>query len=815
MQIIRPYGQSRSANHEEERVRKLLDKEKSLHDIADFSEQHAELIIAHWVSVIDKIARKPRQSKSGKQNRNEKNAGATLVQYNLREALRRAAWEVISTTLPSCDHERQEYLEALWRFKIHPYGAKPPAPPTPPRPGEKSTAPGDIKGRWYKRFVGEIEPDHVTDSVAKNAVEQIRQHLYHNELRLGEDTKAHREGKIPAQAKSIRDNVLKRHRSKPDWAKSDEQAYAAYDVAAAIHAAATQAAATQAATKVVTNKKHADKPQKIKRNHAGKCLFEHWAKIFRLPDGTVMNVAQALQEKPQLFALHQAVKGGYARLLKHTKKTNASLLKTLPKNMDELYRLIGHQVQNRDLASLVQLGKVIYYREAKNETGVIEKETCDIEHSRFWGSDGQAEIKRNEAFVRVWRHGIGQANLTLANWAFMKKPLDRDILGGDNALDPALKQDNFDATLFDEKAALIFGNDADLFTGDRKATLEAAFKGMSALRHAAFHFKRRKIFLTELEEKLPEAAKNTPGIEKLWLETTAKRAERLIATLQGAHALHYFTQSQVQALIHAISADQSSHLPLPRFSRVLERHGNIRAQLQPPLPPTANRNDLEQNPAQKCQYITLKLLYERAFRPWLETISTDQLQRWITAALKRTTNQAKRMNAKGDADKLLLIAARAEQLPRLNPDEDIRQFFFNLAAATASEMRVQRGYASDAEAAQEQAEYIDELLCDVLALAFQDYLVEAKFGWTLDLNHKAPLPEAPHSAIDKLTLPASNVTPRPWQQVLYFLLHLMPVGEVSQLLHQLAKWEITAGRVTALLPKEKQLIEALQYTMKC
>jgi hypothetical protein len=800
MQIIRPYGQSRTSNQ----VRELVDKEKKPHDIADFAEQHAELIIAHWVSVIDKIARKPKQGKVGKQTGKTKDAGPTLVQYDLREKLGIAAWAVIKTKLPQ-DSNRQPYFDALWRFKIHPYGATRPTQQPAPNPTTPSRAPPEIKGRWYQRFVGDIEPQNVTSQAATTVIEQIRQHLDHNELRLGDNTNQHRIGKIPAQAKSISGNVLKQHRHESIWTPSDKDEYKANDVAAAIYDTASN----------LVNPQFSAKSHKIQLGHAGKCLFEHWAKVFVTAEGSVMNIAQAQQDKPGLLALHQAVKDGYSRMLKHTKKTDAALLATLPKTMAQLYQLIDYQAQNRDLASLVQLGKVLYYCDDVDKATALEK-------SRFWGSDGQAEIKRAEAFVRVWRHVIGQANLTLANWASMQQTFNGDILGTIKSLGLVTDQNNFDAVKFDQNVALIFGNDADLFAIDdtqRKATLQSAIKGMIDLRNAAFHFKARSMFLKALEEKLPSSASSTTGIANLWRAAAEKRTQRLIATIEGAHALHYFTQAEVQQLINALSADNRSHLPLPRFSRVLERHGNIQSNRHTSsLPPTANRNDLEQNPAQKCQYITLKLVYERAFRPWLESVSTTQLQEWITAALKRTTDAAVNMNAKGDADKKLLITARAEQLPLPQAGEDIRQFFFNLSAATASEMRVQRGYESDATAAQAQAEYIDELLCDVVALAFQAYLSQHQFSWLLALQPNTPLPEAPRCAIDKISLPATNIAAHAnneaWQQVLYFLLHLMPVGEVSQLLHQLAKWEITAGRVQSIDATEKERLDALQYTLK-
>ena len=88
------------------------------------------------------------------------------------------------------------------------------------------------------------------------------------------------------------------------------------------------------------------------------------------------------------------------------------------------------------------------------------------------------------------------------------------------------------------------------------------------------------------------------------------------------------------------------------------------------------------------------------------------------------------MNAKGDETGSKVIAARAADLPKPSAGSDIIDFFFDLSAATASEMRVQRGYESDSEKAREQAEYIDHLLCDVVILSFSQYFsgAEAQLG---------------------------------------------------------------------------------------
>jgi hypothetical protein len=799
MQIIRPYGQSYTEENNHLYQRRLLDKGRKAHNIPQFAEGHDELVIAQWISVIDKIARKPK----GKDK-------PTLWQCQLREDLGWAAWLELRNKLCLDNAERTKYLQALWRFKVHPYGI--------PQDDDFKNDTNASKGRWYQRFVGDIELEAVTDEVAKTVAERIAQHLYENELRLGMD-KPRQFGKIPAQSESIRDNVLKPHRATQDWTTADEQEYAAAgDVAAAIHSEAS--------------KRTKDK-KAVRLEIAGRCLFDHWAKVFLNPtDGKVMDIKQANAAKPGLFALHLAVKDTYTRILKHHHKKDDAILRSLPADMEKLYTLVGNKQQNRDLAGLVQLGKVIYYtdaekaekqKEAEKQAGIPNAPSVpptpeEVQNSRFWGSDGQAEIKRAEAFVRVWRHVIGQANLTLASWASMQQPFKGDILGDGGTHQTVTGKKNFDAALFDKNIALVFGTSAHLFTTDdslRKAAIKSAISGMIALRNTALHFRSRTNFLAALEDlpnanNLDWALLETP-IKKLWETANKKRTHRLLATLQGAHVLHFCNQKETQQLVDTLS-NNSSNLPLPRFLRVLLRNENTNAKTG--LPSTVNRSSMEEFPAIKCQYITLKLLYERAFRPWLEKHTTaSDLNYWIDKALERTTKAAKDLNAK-DADKRLLVKARAENLPRPQTGEDIRKFFFILSAETASEMRVQRGYESDADKAREQAEYIDDLLCDVMAWAFTRYLHQNKLDWLLKRDAKAPLPTTPLSDIGGIRQPAAKATPKPWQPVLYFLLHLMPVGEVSQLLHQLAKWEITACKGQTLDTEEKQRLDALQYTLK-
>jgi hypothetical protein len=262
-----------------------------------------------------------------------------------------------------------------------------------------------------------------------------------------------------------------------------------------------------------------------------------------------------------------------------------------------------------------------------------------------------------------------------------------------------------------------------------------------------------------------------------------------------------------------LTQETVTELPLPRFSRVLKQAKNAwdeDATIR--LPKPANRRALEV-PARLCQYTVLKLIYERPFRSWLQSSSAETISAWIERAVARMTAAAKAENARGDPVAEKVIAARAAVLPKPPPGGDIRDFFFGLSAASASEMRVQRGYQSDGEKARKQAEYIDHLLCDVMILSFGSYLSELKLDWALDIDPGQPLPEHCISSVDTLQTALRDHSAEDWQAALYLALHLLPVESVGRLLHQLFKWEITAGRDAELTREDKAQLRQLVVAM--
>lgn len=814
MRIVRPYGSSRTKPNENGLRRVLVEKtpERAEHELPDFALSHDELVIAQWISTIDKIARKPAGGKK-----------PSDAQRSLRHKLGNVCWLRLTEGdhLPGAAGEERSFLSDLWWFKIHPYGPKE-DDPRPRRDGTRPPPP-NVEGRWYKIFAGDFAPEELDAHELAEIAARIEKHLYHSEYRLGENATPRLKGKVAARAASISANVLGRSDIRAADFDPSLVDIAAYrqpgDPASAIYRTACELE---------------QKRKRVSLAVAAKILFEHWGKVFCDPKSRQpMNINDARETYPGMFALHTKLKFCYGRLLKRTRKDthehrkqapgSRKLSTLLPRMLEEAFKLSDKQVANAELGHLIRLGKIVYYTASEGNAdrpGAIRDDwPASVDNSRFWTSDGQSEIKRAEAFVRIWRHALVLAGLTLKDWVSMRVAFEEDILGGNqNKLNEALEPRRFDHAHFERKLLLLFGNRGSTFVLSTDIACLEFLRGMieatANLRHAAFHFKGRGQLLDELSKlptRFPDQVRE--AAQQVWRADTADRTARRKTVLRAAHVEHFLTAGQLAQAFGMLAAHSSAELPLPRFTRVLQRaedawsgDGKIR------LPQPVNRSSLEAQ-ARLCQYTVLKLIYERPFGSWLRSQRADVISRWIDDAVGRATEAAKRMNAKGDETGRKVIAARAADLPKPSTGSDIIDFFSDLSAATAGEMRVQRSYESDGEKAREQAEYIDHLLCDVVILAFNRYLTEVKLDWLLDLPPEQAASAQPICVLDDLQSEEPAFDADEWQTALYLLLHLTPVESVGRLLHQIAKWNITASRDSEQPLEEKTRLRRLCETM--
>ena len=778
--IVKPHGRSETAFDGIGALRRKLRRHvdgrpaDDLTDMAPFAESHPELVVAQWVSAIDKIARKP---KSGKK--------PTSEQRRLREMLGRAAFDLLERERLLDLSGKRDALERQWRRKIHPYGA-----------GDDDKTHGREKGRWYVRFAGGREPGAIDDEAAEEIVRKVRDHLHGAQYRIGGARPDKRQGLIAARAESIAAGaaVLPDGFSGGDslWSDRDKGDYAAAgDVAYAIRDAAAKRDAD-------VRKGNGKRRSAFALRDAAPVLFAQYGRLFRDGGGSVLPIAGACAARPGLFALHGAVKDAYTRILKKHRKE--SVARVLPADMGALFRLVEKKADNRDLAALLRLGKAIHYAAtpplgADAPGNAVDDWPADVSRSRYRTSEGQSEIKRNEAFVRVWRNTVTLAARTAKDWADPHGQA-RDIL-------MKAKQavgERFDADAYRAKLPLLFGDRAGLFESEsddafRRSVLRLALEGWAGLRHSSFHFKGRGGFVRALKsgfEGVDDRA--VSAARALLARDTEERHARLVETLRAAHVEHYFGQAKLDALVAAVLAGGPPQAPLPRFRRVLDRAE--KAWRSKPfllrLPPPGNRAALEK-PGRLCRYTVVKALYERAFPAWLEERDHAALNAWIKRAAARATEAARKINEDEHA------VARAAGLISLGEGDGIAKFVDRLAGETATELRVQRGYGSDSEQARKQAKYIDDLRCDVVGQAFEAWLKEAGLAWALDDLGDGPLPEAKPGALEAAPGPASESSgeAEDWEGVLYFLLHLVPVDAVNRLQHQLRKWTVLEGKPSA------------------
>lgn len=823
MRITKPYGRThveRDPSGATKRVLRLRSAPYLERDIEQFALTHDELVIAQWVSTIDKISTKPR----GKN-------GPTEEQRWFRRHLGDAAWLLLvqEKHLAGAEHPaRLEGLKKLWASKIEPYGSVPYKP-------SKFKPPPSTKGRWYIRFAGDCS---IADASVSDIARQIQVHLYQSGFRLGSPVPKRGGGHISVRAKSITGNVARSNNSSAGsligWTAADCARYTlAGNVAQDIRVAAEKRERKEdgAATTLLTH------------DIAGQVLFRHYARLFPAANGGALTITQARESQPGLFHLHLAVKDCYARILKRPRKEkNASpqgtearapagqrpspdknkdtrdkrsaLFMRLPTSMEGLFALIENKIANRDLNALVRLGKVIHYEAswrgrlesttpldangvADQTNAVSQNWPTDVTSSRYWTSQGQSEIKFNEGFVRVWRHTVAIASRTLVDWADPKRRIEAPNV--DILLQGAIKDATgakFDADGYTHKVPLLFGNRSSLFeNGDDefgKEVLRFALEGLAGLRHNSFHFKGLGAFVDALVQLTPSTSQRClDAVRNLWSEDRTSRARQQIETMSAARFDYFFDTGQAQKLIEAVSPLDAGTIPLPRFNRLLERAQNAWSEGENRLgfPSPANRVAME-NPALLCQYTALKLVYEHAFRAWLQLCSPSVLNSFIARAIARTTSAARELNAAEDVDWRDLIVARAAHIGRLGDDDSVETFFFNLSAETASEMRVQRGYESDPDKAREQSVYIDKFKCDVVALAFDAFLQAECLDFVLTLAADAAVPNTPLCDLSSLAPTEADVEPQSWQPALYFLMHLVPVDDVGKLLHQIRKSDV-------------------------
>ena len=781
MRLVRPYGSS--ATNRDDGRRMLLRPKYSADDArvpGVYLESNGKAIMGFWASVIDKIFRKPKKGSPAEQQR------------KLREQLGNAAWPRVEQKLieAGVDNPPKEQWRKLWDRRIHPYNSD----------GRKSD---DSRkrdnnprykqqyqlGAWYAVFAGNVEPGELGEDDFRKIAEKIESHLYSNALPFSNrGGKSKPMGRIEAMASAVEKSVCYYREDDNTWSRQDEEEY-------------IKRAGTDLAEDIWNKAKGEDGTQnKPKFSHAASVLHKTYGNIFTDKEkGTTLSIVEAREgEHKHLFALHQAIKNAYRNMLKDSRAGTEARAKRIPKNWKELTSLLNNKRNNREINKTIRLGRVIHYTAGEQgSNNVIEwinenRDSEVLKNSRYWFSEGLAEIKRNEALVRAWRHVITMGTQTLKDWTGVTETDPLLYSKGEEKKRKA--EQRFCDKRYENKVELLFGKDnghelfCKKYDSEKKFNMQEAFiDGWALLRHSSFHFRNIEDFIKEIEENLPVNEEFTTAAKDLWEQDQEARKERLAEILTAAHLNIYATKEQAIKYLSACIKESTEEIPLPKFVRILQRAQNAWQAAGIKLPKKPSQLDYDTDKWLLCQYTALKLLYERAFSHWLVNKSHTDINSWIKQATDRATRAARKIN------KDEMAVARAADLVRLDKDDNnpIQTFMSILFAETAAEMRVQSGYEANPAEAKKQAKYIEDLRCDIIVLAFHEYVTKKGFKWLLPEKASPISPELKLAEIlPEHSNEKSNSDVTEWMQKLYALVHLVPVEEVSTLIHHLKRYHI-------------------------
>lgn len=791
-------------------------KEPIQENLSHYAKTDPDLLIRQYISAIDKVISKPTEIGRFTETKTEIQA-VTEDWYSHREALGASCWTLLEKRLRDTGLENTVLasLRPTWRWKLHPYAVEETAnedivrirrnfKAAEKRAGKekKHFKPIYKKGRWYDVFWAldaSGNPDFPT------IAEKISRHLFEQEITLGpkparvgpveqkprqgRDKKVSGIGLIEKRASSIESSVYPSAsdvgKLAADWSSADEEKYSKGDIAPKIFGIA---------------KAKEEKRGRLTTSDVGKLLYQNYADVEL---NKHHNVAEN-EEFKGLLALHQAVKEFYKSKIRTSKRgrddAQGKLSEVLPRNNKKLFELLVQQDENGHINNLIRQGRNVFYQTmaaaAHTTTGTPLLPNIDFA-THFRTSNGQAEIKRSEAFVRVWRSVISQAGRTAKAWA------DPDGAKGDVFEEQPIQDltgNLFNQTNYRAKLDVLFGDKAECFKSNRSIdesnVLQAALRIGQRLRRVA-HFYDRKSFVKEIEGsiKQDETTDSTKvSIQKLVNTDWADLDKRLIDDLEGVR-LHDFSDSkQIEQLIDELKSPDVGDIALPRFNRLLDGLDGIRAKIidkkdfRLSLPKRVNTRT---EPSTLCKFACMKRLYERPFRPWLESIHACELQKMINQV--RTEGALRAQDTLSSNPFKNLIRSKAENLPDLG-DRKLVGYFDDLAREVAIENRHQNAYEPNPEAAREQSEWIEDFKCNLLAIAFVRYLNEKRFSWLLQLPHEPRNGSKPGTYPDQKS--ATVVTFAAWEANLYFFLHLVPIDDVARLIHQLRKTAVLDRKAT-------------------
>ena len=502
----------------------------------------------------------------------------------------------------------------------------------------------------------------------------------------------------------------------------------------------------------------------------------------------------------------------------------------VPKDSMQLRDILGAKAQNADVSELIRLGKLVAHAAdfPANADLSDEKKIQKCFKSRMdylVTSAGQSEIKRNEAFTRVWRTSVGLSLQTLKAWLEWKTkvaPKDDDLTDFDNAKNIYKNFEKDHAKHFSNHLPLIFGSKEHEIEGKRASRAGLfrtdtdqneifwAFQRLaSEIRNRTNHFNTKQ----RLIDLVTKGVLTGTSSKKVDQRPKNHAHEKVLEKFKHLLCYDVFLQNQVLA-------DEMNRLELTRYA-TLEQCDDIKREMGKPLPAQKitsprfmavlrriqklARGDEEALAANLKKFAALDLrpkalveqgensfkvgllrhLYSRGFAAWLANKKDEEdfIQKGIADIVARKKIRSKNYNEK----KHIYAKARslADEL-RLSDSKNLNTLFGTLHAETAAAERLGHSYNADGKKQRNAANQVDEFRQDLFAYFFAAYIDDQNLTWVWDARNL--LDEGAKPKL--LTFDDFDFVPwqtKDWHSQFYAWLYLIPSEHVAQLQHQFRK----------------------------
>lgn len=849
-------------------------------EIATFLGGNPKLTVRQTVAILDKVIHKTRTLRTFQ-----------FDAYVDRVMLAEELWKRLEMRFNSASISLDDVGEARvrWMAKAHPYARHEVSLRDPQKDknakdivdANNGRSRDEFRHRWHGvfwRLDANLRPDYgaIADAILNHLHDQ--EHLLASTAgnRLPRKKNAVESGKglIAARIHSIamgtndprEGRKAGQEASNKGWDAASEAIYFDLDIARMIHESCLATPRPNSPITAAT---------------IGQKLFEHF--------GTLKGrTAENSPGRKSLWWLHKAVCDFYRKLSKTerfrraveeaskaepvsadtAKRSPLRLEHLLPEDKEALLRAMGARRRNARFSELIRLGKMVAHASDIDPEETLGAAVLQARMDWFATSDGQAEIKRDEAFVRVWRNAVAQSFGTLRPLIDPDRRHD-DLSGntekpakeGNEALIAESRQAALDLDIenFKRQLKMVFGAKANaagvsrsflFITADDEQHREIAWALMrlaSVIRNRVSHFsiKGRLLDLIRGGALVPfDRASPLTNINRDGGKATSEALARfdellryderldwrvIIDGLTSLKAGSFLTMPQVQQVIGCLIEPVSDpDFVLPRFMATMRRAKGLESFDPQPLPGVRDidlKNLAKSSDLDRLKLGLLLFAYDRGFQGWLAQNDDGgdalrEIVRAIVAAKRGRTGAAAKeqkrayvevgtLLGENDLTQFATLKGLLGELQRLGMQ------------ANGDHLR----YSADIDRQSVLSREIEEFRQEVVATLFGFYIEDVHLDWIWNLAE--PAPDAAAIDLESLEQPAianaagggAAAARHGHEAQFYAWLYLLPVETVSQLRHQFRK-TIVLEKIAqkhsdpaAMAEDEDQLIRSMDRLM--